>query len=194
MDSFHPQSSGMHVKAGHEEADFSLRGIILFIVILVLSAILTMFAVSGLMRFFEWYEKTQIDKKSTPAQQQLNDERGQLVKKEPGVKQPEWYDRAVDEKVLERTFATPRLQDDDEADMSTFLDSEKRRLESTGKDGDGSIHIPIDRAIDLLSDPKRGLPAVNGTFTPGPPLGALTDVSEAAQRRLNQTTAQEKKK
>src|SRR5215472_6618310 len=137
MDNFHPQSSGMHVRAGHEEADFSLRGIIIFIVILVLSAIFTMFAVSGLMRLFEWGEKKYIDQKSTPAQQQLSQDRGELAKKQGVKPPPDWYDRAVDEKVLEKTFAAPRLQYDDATDMSSFLESEKHRLESTGKDAGG---------------------------------------------------------
>jgi len=187
MDSYRPQST-MHVKAGHEEADFSLRGIILFAVILVLSAILTFVAASGLMTLFEWGEKKYIDKKPTPAQQVLNEQRsGEIGVKKEGVKPPsEWYARAVDEKVIDRTFAAPRLQYDDTAEMNSFLDLEKERLENSGKYTDGRIHIPIDRAIDLLA--QRGLPAVNGTFTPGPPLGELTAVANAAQQRVNQAT------
>jgi len=185
MDNYRPQGT-MHVRAGHEEADFSLRGIILFVVILVLSAILTFFAASGLMSLFEWGEKKYIDKKPTPAQQVLNDQRsGEIGVKKEGLKPPpEWYARAVDEKVIERTFAAPRLQYDDTADMNYFLDLEKKRLENVGKYRDGRIHIPIDRAIDLLA--QRGLPQVNGTFTPGPPLGELTAVANAAQQRVNE--------
>jgi hypothetical protein len=187
MDSYTPQS-GMHVRGGHEERDINLRGIIVFVVVLVLSAGVTFLAASGLLRLFEWYEKTH-EAKATPAQQQLHEERGDLAKK-VGVKpQPDWYDREIDAKVLERTFATPRLQDDDANDLRVFVESEEDRLANTGKDPDGSIHIPIDRAIDLLSDPKRGLPQVSGTFTPGSQYGNLTDVADAARRRLNELNA-----
>jgi hypothetical protein len=187
MDSFEPQST-THLKGGHEEGDFSIRGIVLFVVTLVISAIVTFVAASALMRVFEWGERTFIDTKSTPAQQQLSEQRGETPSKKEGARpQPDWYNRAVDEKVLEKTFATPRLQYDDAADMGFFLESEKHRLEATGKDPDGSIHINIDRAVDLLS--QRGLPPVNGTFKPEPPLGGLEAVANAAQRRLNEATA-----
>jgi hypothetical protein len=90
--------------------------------------------------------------------------------------------------VLEKTFATPRLQDNDEADMNLFRNSEKAWLESTGKNPDGSIHIEIDRAIDVVA--REGLPAVNGTFVPQPPLGSLESVADAAKRRVNEAVTQ----
>lgn len=193
MDSYTPQG-GMQVNVGHEESDINLRGIIVFIVVLVISAGLTFAAASGLLRLFEWGEKTFVDKKPTPAQQVLHEQRGDLAKKEGVKPAPDWYDREIDSKVIQRTFAGPRLQDDDAEDMKSFLESEKSWLSSTGKDGDGNVHIPIDRAIDLVS--QQGLPQVNGTFVPGPPLGNLTDVSDAAQRRLNELNAgaQQRKK
>jgi len=187
MDSYTPQG-GTQVTAGHEESDINLRGIILFVVVLVISGGLTFLAASGLLRVFEWWEKSH-EAKATPAQQVLHEERGDMARKETIKPPPDWYDREVDAKVLERTFATPRLQENDADDMSFFLKLEKERLSNTGKDPDGSVHIPIDRAIDLLSDPKRGLPQVTGTFTPAPPMGNLTDVSDAAQRRLNELNA-----
>lgn len=192
MDSYKPQSGGMGVSAGHEEDTFSIRGIILSLVFLVLCGGMTFLAASGLMRLFEWGEKKYFDKEPTAAQKQLSEQRGELAKREGARPKPDWYDREIDEKVLEKTFATPRLQYDDASDMQSFLGSETDRLESTGKDADGTIHIPINQAIDLLA--KRGLPQVNGTFIPGPAYGALTDVSDAAQRRLNQTNAAPEKK
>lgn len=192
MDSYKPQSGGMGVSAGHEEDTFNLRGIILALVFLVLCGGMTFLAASGLMRLFEWGEKKYFDKESTAAQKQLSEQRGELAKREGVRPKPDWYDREIDEKVLEKTFAAPRLQYDDASDMQAFLGSETDRLESTGKDADGTIHIPINQAIDLLA--KRGLPQVNGTFTPGPAFGALTDVSDAAQRRLNQANAAPEKK
>lgn len=165
----------------------------MFLAILVISGGMTFLAASGLLRLFEWYEKAH-EPQATAAQQQLHEKRGEGAQRAGARPQPDWYDREIDAKVVEKTFAAPRLQDNDADDMSSFLVSEQQWLESTGKDTDGSIHIPIDRAIDLVS--KEGLPQVNGTFVPGPPLGNLTDVSEAAQKRLNElnTSSQQKKK
>ncbi|HLJ27673.1 MAG TPA: hypothetical protein VKY85_13265 [Candidatus Angelobacter sp.] len=193
MDNFQPQAGGMHLKGGHEGDEFSIRGIVLFLVILALSGVLTFIAAWALLIGFEWFETKYIDAKSTPVQRQLREQRGETPTKKEGIKpQPDWYQREVDEKVLEKTFVTPRLQYDDAEDMKFFLDSEKRRLNSTGKDPDGSIHINIDQAIDVLS--RSGLPAVNGTFTPQPPQGSLEAVAEAAQRRVNEATAQGQQK
>src|SRR5579863_6495775 len=111
MDKFQPQSGSMHLSAGHEEGDFSIHGIVLFAVILVLSGVLTFIAAAVLMRVFEWAEKKYIDKPPTPVQQQLREQRGEDAMRQGLKPQPDWYDRAVDEKVLEKTFATPRLQD-----------------------------------------------------------------------------------
>lgn len=179
MDNFHPQG-GMFVKEGHQELDFNLRGIILFIVILVLSAVLTFLAAWGLMHLFEWIETKYIDVKPTPVQQQLSNERGGVPAAKTGNVRPlpDWYHRATDEATINRTFATPVLQYDDVADMNMFRSSEHARLNNTGKDPDGTIHIPISQAIGILS--QRGLPAVNGTFRIEPPLAVITGESRAS--------------
>jgi hypothetical protein len=177
MDKFQPQASGMSVKEGHRELDFNLRGIVLFIVILVLSAIVTFIAAGGLLRLFEWGERKYVDVKPTPVRQQLDNERGgEPIKQVGGVKPaPDWYNRATDEAQINRTFATPRLQYDDVADMNMFRNSENERLNNAGKDADGTIHIPISQAIDIIS--KEGLPSVNGTFRIEPPLAVPTGES-----------------
>jgi hypothetical protein len=179
MDNFHPQG-GTFVKEGHQELDFNLRGIILFIVILVLSAVLTFLAAWGLMHLFEWIETKYFDVKPTAVQQQLSNERGgEPVKKTGTIRPaPDWYNRATDEATINRTFSTPILQNDDVADMDMFRNSEHERLNNTGKDADGTIHIPISQAIDALS--QRGLPAVNGTFRIEPPLAVTTGESRAS--------------
>ena len=182
MDNYQPQA-GAHVKFGHEEHDINVRGIVLFLIILVLSAVMTLLIAWAFMVFFEWVEK-KLEPKPTAVQQQLINQRGPELAK-TGVKPaPDWYARAVDTETINRTFATPRLQYDDAADMAKFLEIEDNRLNNTGKDSDGSIHIPIDRAIDLVS--KEGLPQVNGTFTAAPPLGNLEAVAEAAQKRISE--------
>jgi hypothetical protein len=69
------------------------------------------------------------------------------------------------EQHLKQTFPRgPRLQYDDEHDMKFFLASEERWLNGTGKASDGSVHIPIHRAMEQLA--QRGLPQVSGPFLP----------------------------
>jgi hypothetical protein len=65
---------------------------------------------------------------------------------------------------LGQTFKAPRLQYDDEHDMRTFRNSEQKWLDSTGRTPDGSIHIPISRAMDILA--QSGLKPVSGPFLP----------------------------
>lgn len=190
MDNFEPQAGGMHVGVGHEEDKFSIRGIVVFITVLVISGIFTFIAAWGLLRVFEWGENKWFEEPATAAQNQLHEARGEMAHREGAKPQPDWYNREIDEKVVEKTFAAPRLQYDDAADMGTFLKAEKERLDTVGKDPDGTIHIQINRAIEVLSE--RGLPAVNGTFTSQPPLGALEAVSQASQRRVAEANAQAK--
>jgi len=192
MDNFETQHSGMELKVGHEEDHFSVRGIVLFIVLLVVFAGLTFIAADILMNVLEWGEAKYRDKPATPAQQQLHEARGEMAKKEGVKPQPDWYNREIDQKVIYKTFATPRLQYEDDNDMGDFFKEEQEWLNSTFRDADGNIHIPIDHAIDLIS--QRGLPAVNGTFTAQPPLGGLEAVSEAAQRRLQESNTQNQPK
>lgn len=188
MDNFEPQGGELRLPAAHEEGDFNLRGIILFISILVLSAAFTLIAAGVLLRLFEWVSKNYIDKPPTAAQQQLQEQRGERATKEGVKPQPDWYDREVDAKVMEKTFTAPRLQDDDAADMETYRTAEDKWLHSTAKNPDGSVHIPIDQAMDLVS--KEGLPAVNGTFTPQPALGSLESEAEASKQRVKQAGEQ----
>ena len=77
---------------------------------------------------------------------------------------PDWYGRGKMEDHLSRTIKTPRLQYDDEHDMQIFRGSEEQWLSSTGKSPDGSIHIPVSRAMEILA--QRGLPQVSGPFQP----------------------------
>jgi hypothetical protein len=167
MDEFRPQSSGLRVKEGHQEVDFSVRMIVVSVVFLVLSAVVIFVVSAAFMRGLEWWEQKH-DAQLTPMQEQLNKERA--TEKQPeGVKPPpDWDERAQEENHLQKTFPTPRLQYDDVTDMKQLRQAEDDRLASTGKNADGTMHIPISQAIDLLS--KKGLPPVSGSFAPSVPL------------------------
>lgn len=173
MDEFIPQTGGLEVKEGHEESDISVRGIVIAAVLLVVlgaGALIGARVLISIMAKWEDARETPL----TPAQQQLRDQREALAVTagrtplpagEKGIKPlPDWYGRGQMEEHLGRTFPLPRLQYDDAYDMEIFRNSENAWLESTGKDADGTIHISITRAMDLLA--QRGLPGVSGPFLP----------------------------
>jgi len=169
-DKFETRSGGMHLKEGHEESDLSVRGIILFGVFLAIGGLVAFVLMIAMIWGMEKWEKNH-EAKLTPMEQQLHKERDMpreglgKVPAEGEVKPPpDWFGRGKIEDHLSRTFKAPRLQYNDEHDMALFVRSEDDWLKSTGKDTNGNIHIPINRAIDLLA--QRGLPQVSGSFLP----------------------------
>jgi len=170
-DKFETQSGG-HLKEGHETSDISIRGIILFGIFLAAGGVLAFILMIAMIWGMEKWERNH-DAKLTPMEQQLQKQREMprevLGKAQPTYEgelkpPPDWYGRGQMEDHLSRTFKTPRLQFNDEHDMAIFVGSEEQWLSSTGKDTSGNVHIPINRAIDLLA--QRGLPQVSGPFLP----------------------------
>ena len=191
MDKFETQSGG-HVKEGHEEGDISIKGIVWSGVFLVISAFLAFVLMIAMIHILENWEKNH-EARLTPMEQQVQNEReapkeglGKVIPSSEGdIKPPpDWYGRGKMEEHLRRTFkdTSPRLQYDDAHDMTNFLGAEQQWLNSSGKSSDGTIHIPITHAMDLLS--QRGLPQVSGPFQPsnvGAPSAAYpTGASSAA--------------
>jgi hypothetical protein len=193
MDKFHPQSPGMFVKEGHEETDLSVRGIAVFLICLAVGLALTLVAAGAIVKGFEWAERKWFDPRLSPVEQELQKARGLTAEsrmneypgqhgKEAGIKPSnEELERIKIENSLEKTFATPRLQYDDVNELDHFRESEDKYLDSTFKDENGNIHIPISRAIDLLA--QRGLPAVNGTFSPTAPVAVPTGESRSSSHQ-----------
>jgi hypothetical protein len=189
---FIPQSTGAEVKEGHEESDLSPRGIAIFLATLAFLGILTFIAMRVFVSDVPWVSLGWLENKlnpptpPTPVERQLQAKRaapgGQAKQAVEGPRAPEWYGppgRRQMEEQLTRTFPTPRLQYDDQYDMQLFRSSEDQWLASTGKDAAGNIHIPVDRAMDLLV--QRGLPPASGAFVP-PTLPSATPLVPAEQR------------
>jgi hypothetical protein len=170
-DKFETQSGG-HIKEGHQESDVSVKGIVWSGIILALGGVIAFALMIGMIHGLETYEKNH-EAKMTPMEQQLHDEReqpkeglGKAVPTSEGEIKPapDWYGRGKMEDHLSRTIKAPRLQYDDEHDMQIFRGSEEQWLSSTGKSPDGSIHIPVSRAMEILA--QRGLPQASGPFQP----------------------------
>jgi len=169
---FETQSGGVHLKEGHEESDLSVRGIVLFGLFLAVGGVVAFVLMIAMIWGMEKWERNH-EAKLTPMEQQLQKEREMpregLGKQVPSAEgelkpPPDWYGRGKIEDHLSRTFKTPRLQYNDDHDMAIFVGSEEQWLNSAGKDANGNIHIPINRAIDVLA--QRGLPQVSGSFLP----------------------------
>jgi hypothetical protein len=164
--------SGMRIKEGHQESDVSVPAIVWSGVILAVGGILAFVLMLGMIHWLEAYEKSH-EAKLTPMEQQLQKQReapkeglGKEVPASEGEIKPapDWFERGKTEAHLSRTIKAPRLQYDDEHDMQLFRGSEEQWLSSTGKSPDGSIHIPVSRAMEILA--QRGLPQVSGPFQP----------------------------
>lgn len=201
MDKFETQSGG-HLKEGHEESDLSIRGIVLFGVFLAVGGVLAFVLMIGMIWGLEKWEQSR-EAKLTPIQKQLQQEReipkeglGKVTPEYQGEIKPapDWYGRGKMEDHLSRTFKAPRLQYDDEHDMGIFRGSEHQWLSSTGKDAEGNIHIPINRAMDILA--RQGLPQVSGPFQPAnvgaPSAQYPTGASDSGQAARSNTGATKK--
>jgi len=174
MDNFHSQSGSLHLKEGHEESDISVRGIVLFLVSLAISGFAAFLIVFAFFRVLQHYDRANQPKMST-VEQQLNQQREPVAVSSGKIpfpaEQPEsvrpvpdYYGRGKMDQRLARVFPGPRLQYDDVYDMNLFRSTENNWLASAGKNPDGSVHIPVSQAMDLLV--QRGLPQVSGPFVP----------------------------
>ena len=201
-DKFETQSGG-HIKEGHDESEVSVKGIVWSGVILAAGGLLAFVLMIGMIRFMEKWERDH-EAKMTPMEQQLHDQReepkeglGKVVPTSEGEVKPapDWYGRGKMEDHLSRTIKAPRLQYDDEHDMQIFRGSEEQWLKSTGKSPDGSIHIPISSAMEILA--QRGLPQASGPFQPanvGAPSAAYpTGAADTGQTSRATPTAGAKK-
>jgi hypothetical protein len=165
MDDFIPQTGGLEVSEGHEESDLSVRGIIISAIVLVIAGFMSFLLMKGFMVVL-----ARLEPKLFPEQEMTASQKQLVQEREPQPRlQPEEGDRLApgraDEEVrLERTFPTPRLQYDDEQDMTMFRGSEDAWLDSSGADKAGNPHVPVDAAMKAIAD--HGLPAVSGTFVP----------------------------
>lgn len=174
MDDFKSQGAHLHLKEGHEEADLSVRMIAGFLITLAICGLAAFLIVFAFYRFLQHLDQ-ESQPRATVVEQQLRDEREKFqpmsnktplpAGQEASVKPlPDYYGRGKIEQHLERTFPGPRLQYDDVYDMNLFRTSEDQWLDSAGKNADGSVHIPIDQAMNLIV--QRGLPSVPEPYIP----------------------------
>jgi hypothetical protein len=131
----------------YERRDIGIAGVLYFIAGLVVAGLLVHFIVTGLFGFLNRRYETEQPAVSP------------LVKNAPADTRriPPQYGNDY-EKYLKENFPTPQLETDERTQLNQVRLREEDQLSTYGwvDQKAGTLHIPIDRAIDLLA--QRGLP------------------------------------
>ncbi len=149
-DDIHPVKTNGH--ADYERRDIGIPAVYYFLVGLAVALVVASFAVSGLYHFLE--NRSQANQ--APVSPLVANAPTDTRRLPPEYKtDSEGKDY---EKYLQRTFPAPQLETDERSE----LNKERLREENILSTYDyvdqnaGTVHIPIDRAMDLLA--QRGLP------------------------------------
>jgi hypothetical protein len=131
----HGEGSAGHSEVRYDLSDLSARGIYIFLVGLAVGTGIIVLLIWGLTGYFSRRET-------------------QAVKPRTEVAVPA---RVMSGDPAQR-FPAPRLQPDPVSDLNRFRAQEEERLDSYGwvDEKAGVVHIPIERAIELLAE--HGLP------------------------------------
>jgi hypothetical protein len=149
-----------HKGVQYEDRDLGARGIIVFLVVLVISAVVICAMVWG---YFDYRAKRIVPAEKIPGPQAV-------------------YTPEAEESAPAGRFPKPSLQIDDVSDMNQVREANRERLSSYGyiDQKGGIVHIPIAAAMDQLA--KQGLPT-RGANNAQP-------VSAAGQKNAAQANAQ----
>jgi CspA family cold shock protein len=147
----------------YDRTDLSARGILLFLVGLLVAGVFIELVLWGMFRFLS-HSTLFVQGNPSPmvqAQKAVSEAQpGAILQNTPGINV--------------NVFPTPRLQTDDVADMNKLLGAEEKILNPAQPfmDSTGAIHIPISEAMKLIVE--RGLPVQPNA--PPPELAAPTEV------------------
>jgi hypothetical protein len=152
---------GHHEHAEYERRDLPARNVYIFLIGLVVGGVIVVLITLGLMGGLERYNRTH-----QPPQNPL-------------VPKSSAKTREVSPKEVEK-FPDPRLEVDEIHELRGFRDNEEKILNSYGwaDQNAGTVHIPIERAMELTV--QRGLPvqAKTGTVPPS----TVNMVRQAAEK------------
>ncbi len=154
----------------YERGDLSARGILLFLLGLLVCGIFIELVVWGMFRFLA---KSDVLFPSTPANAML------MKMRKPPQGQPNPSHLQNIPQVNMDVFPEPRLQTGDARDMDKFLTSERGQLnpQEPFKDASGTIHLPIADAMKLIE--QRGLPV-----RPNAPPPEVTTQTESGNTKV----------
>jgi hypothetical protein len=126
--------------AGFERQDLQVRGILYFLLALIVVTLLSLFGLRGLYVFLDHREKAS----QPPVDPLITNVPEDTRHIAPG------YPQSV--------FPNPKLEEDERGQLNSILVNEEKSLYSYGwvDEKAGIVRIPIERAMDLLV--QRGLP------------------------------------
>jgi len=144
----------------YEHQDLSATGVYTFLAGLAVAGFLIYFVLWGLYRYLDYYERSH-----QPPQNPLV--------------QTEADTRVVPPQAVQK-FPQPRLEKNERTEINDFRLKEEQTLNSYGwvDQKAGTVHIPIDRAIELIA--QQGLPTTPRVGTI--PASEVNVVNQAAQR------------
>lgn len=137
---------------GYERRDISVAGIVYFLVALAALCLFTALVVNGIYHY--------LDKRTEAQQAPVSP----LVTNAPKDTRKLPADYKTDsestdyEKYLQKNFAAPQLETNERTELNKIRTHEDETLATYGwvDENAGTVHIPIERAMDLLV--QRGLP------------------------------------
>ncbi len=132
----------------YERADLSARGIVLFLLGLLVAGVFIELVLWGMFRFMAKSDVLFAPSQASPMAS------AQTLPPAPNARSVLQNNPAVDVAI----FPEPRLQVGDAVDMEKFLTSEEHTLDPQQPfmDSTGAVHIPISQAMKLIAE--RGLP------------------------------------
>jgi len=150
-----------HAGASFERQDLSAQGVLAFLISLAVGGVLVYFVIWGLYDFMDARQRSHQPPQS------------------PLVKQAETDTRKVLPEEIAQ-FPQPRLERNERVEINDFRLQEDQTLNSYGwmDEKAGVVHIPIERAMQLLA--QRGLPTTPKAGTV--PASAVNVATQAAER------------
>jgi hypothetical protein len=163
--------------AGHgsfEPRDIGTKGVIYFLVGLAAATLLVHFLLAGVYDF--------LDKRERANQPAMN----------PLVTNVPEDTRKVAPKYPEKAFPDPRLETDERTQLDDIRIGEEQKLNSYGwvDEKTGTVHIPIEQAMDLLV--KRGLPVRSQGAMPMPASASVATTGTALEETGSRKSGKKK--
>ncbi len=149
-----------HAEEAYEHQDLSAQAIYAFLISLLVGGLIVYFIVWGMYRFMD----ARIKEHEPPPN--------------PLVRQTETDTRVVSPDEIKK-FPEPRLEKNERVEINDFRLKEEQTLNSYGwvDQKAGIVHIPIDRAMELLA--QKGLPTTpKAGATPQSEVNVVTQAAE----------------
>ncbi|HLV86793.1 MAG TPA: hypothetical protein VKV39_07435 [Candidatus Sulfotelmatobacter sp.] len=135
-----------------ERRDIGIGGVLYFLAFLAALCLVTAFIVNGLYRFLE----NRMESQQAPVSPLVTNAPQDTRKLPPEYKTD--AQGADYQKYLEKNFPAPQLETNERTELNKIRLHEEESLATYGwvDQNAGTVHIPIERAMDLIA--QRGLP------------------------------------